>query len=232
MFKERSQGRQHVNSCRYLELLQEWPGIQSKHGRFPQSTTFTNAEEGSYWIFEECALGMESIEAWRQQMLKIKYMQHVANRTVGLFFWWWTLEFQRARGQLFWVNTVLTGLHPASHSFFKWISLREKWLWFWRIPMALYCLQWYTYQVWFLEIGQQFATPYNWLLNGLPLNGWMKPNTHRPFLAPESSDSFKHSDGILQSVDANWFCFKSLRGLNCSWFVAGTWCSPVSLYVP
>lgn len=59
----------------------------------------------SYWISEECAAGMESIDAWSQQMLKIKYTPHVAMRTVGLFFWWWTLEFSGAKGQLFRVNS-------------------------------------------------------------------------------------------------------------------------------
>lgn len=59
----------------------------------------------SYWTCEECAGGMESIEAWSQQMLKIKCMRHVAMRTVGLFFWWWTLEFSRAKGQLVQVNS-------------------------------------------------------------------------------------------------------------------------------
>lgn len=78
-----------------------WLGIQSKHGRLPQSTTFTNVGEGSYWICEECAVGMVNTEPLSQQMLKIKYMWHVANRTGALFFWWGNVEFFGAQRQLF-----------------------------------------------------------------------------------------------------------------------------------
>lgn len=75
----------------------------------------------SYWICEECAAGMESIEAWSQQMLKIKYTRHVAVRTVGLFFWWWTLEFSGAKGQLFRVNSSRV---TFSHQWLKFLSPR------------------------------------------------------------------------------------------------------------
>lgn len=62
---------------------------------------------------------MESIEAWSRQMLKIKYMQRVAQRTVGLFFWWWTPELSMANGQLFRVNSSrFTSSRPRMRIFF------------------------------------------------------------------------------------------------------------------
>lgn len=73
---------------------------------------------------------MESIEAWSRQMLKIKHMQRVAQRTVGPFFWWWTPELSRANGQLVRVNSHrFTFSRPRLTLFLIFIFFGEKTSW-------------------------------------------------------------------------------------------------------
>lgn len=127
----------------------------------------------SYWIWEECAAGMESIDAWSQQMLKIKYARHVAVRTVGLFFWWWTLEFSGAKGQLFRVNSsrvtssqqwLKNVFRHGGESDFKFSCDSTTCSW---------CLQPDRIKSKPLEPIKQLK----WLLNWPTLNGWLKPDS-------------------------------------------------------
>lgn len=138
----------------------------------------------SYWICKECAVGMESIEAWSRQMLKIKYMQHVALRTVGLFFWCWTPELSRAKGQLFRVNSYRFTSSQARLRLFKKKKNPSG-----ETDINLVMYLWHATVVY--NSSGMTLTPYNWshnwLLNWLTWNGWMKTNSDG-VTAPESSE--------------------------------------------